>query len=182
METYVKDLWNSLQSIANILIDNNIHFIFIGGAARNQYKYTKTTEDVDLLVSKIDKEKMLNLPIGFIKELSNKRGKRFKLHDPETQIDVIYSGEMAGSDKSNIPYEEPQKISTKIKGLPFITLQELVRYKLASGIYGQSRYKDFDDIIELIKRNKLSQEYANKFESILKKKYIELWNEVNNMR
>ena len=179
MESFVKDLEKSLKAITKLLKDNDINFTFIGGAARNQYKYLKTTEDVDLLIDVNDKQKVLDLPIGFIRKLNN-RGKKFKLHEPETDIDVIYSGEMAGSKESNIPYENPKKITAVIRGMPFISLKQLIRYKLASGIYGHLRFKDFDDIIELIKQNKLPLDYADKFEEVLKNKYIELWHELNN--
>ena len=178
MESYLKDLWRSIQSITKLLKDNNINFTIIGGACRNQYGYSKITEDIDLLVDKRDKEKMLNLPIGFIKELSNGRGKRFLLHNPKTPIDVIYTGEKAGSDSSYIEYENPKKISKDIKGIPFLSLKKLIEYKLASGLYGKARYKDFDDIGELILRNDLSLNYCDDLREDLKSKYIELWHEI----
>lgn len=178
METYITDLWKAIENISTLLKDKGINFTFIGGAARNQYGYEKITEDIDLLVDIKDKDKMLNLPIGYIRELSKGRGKRFILHNPKTQIDVIYSGEEAGSEFSNIKYCEPSIISKNIKGVPFITLKALINYKLASGIYGKLRFKDFDDIIELIKRNNLPLKYCNDLRGDLKDKYIELWRQI----
>ena len=180
MESYIRDLWASLENLTSILKKNNINFTIIGGAARNQYKYFKITEDIDLLVDVKHREKMLNLPIGFIRELSKGRGKRYSLHNPKTDIDVIYTGEKAGSEESNIPYENPKKISNVIQGIPFLSLENLIKYKLASGIFGHQRFKDFDDIIELIKRNKLPKNYCDNLRSDLKDKYIELWVGVKN--
>lgn len=181
METHIKDLWKALMSLTKILKDNNINFTIIGGACRNQYGYLKITEDIDLLIDSKDKGKMLTLPIGFIRELSSGRGKRFSLHNPKTDIDVIYTGEEAGSSESDIAYENPKNVSNIIKGISFLTLKNLIKYKLASGIFGKARYKDFDDIGELIKRNNLSIEYCNDLREDLKIKYIELWEEKNSI-
>jgi len=59
--------------------ENDIRFIFIGGVARNKYGYYKTTEDIDILVNKDDRDKMSKLPIGVIKELSNKTQRRYNV-------------------------------------------------------------------------------------------------------
>jgi len=180
MESYVKDLWTSLKSISKLLKQFKISFTFIGGAARNQYGYQKITEDIDILIARKDKEKMKNLPIGFIKDIGNKKGKRFLLHDPKTNIDIIYEDEISGDGVNGIKFLNPDRITNIIKSEPFISLKALIMYKLSSGIYGNARYKDFDDIIELIKRNNLSINYANKFREDLKNKYIELWNQTKN--
>jgi len=179
MESYVKDLLLSIKNISKLLKQFKISFTFIGGAARNQYGYQKITEDIDLLVSKKDREKMKNLPIGFIKDMSNNRAKKFILHNPKTEIDVIYEDEISGDGINGLKFINPDKLSNNIDGIPFISLKALIMYKLSSGIYGKSRYKDFDDIIELIKRNNLSKNYADKFREDLKQKYIQLWNEIN---
>ena len=139
METYLKDMWDSIKNLSKILKDNNINFTFIGAAARNQYGHTRTTEDLDILVAKEDKEKMLNLPIGYIKDISNGRGKRFKLHEPKTDIDVIYSGEISGDGINGLKFLSPEKISHIIKGESFLTLKFLILYKLSSGINGKGR-------------------------------------------
>jgi len=178
MESSITDLWSSIKSIAFLLDHHNIKFTIIGGAARNQYGYSKMTEDIDILIAKEDKEKVLNLPIGSIRDLSNKRGKVFSLHNPKTKVEVIYSGEISGDGINGLKYDDPDKISTTVKGVPFMTLKKLIEYKLSSGIYGK-RLKDFADIIGLIKENNLKQDYANNFRKDLKKKYIELWNNAN---
>lgn len=175
MESYIKDMWKVIKELSSILKQKGINFTYIGGVARNQYKYPVTTEDIDILVDKKDLDKMKNLPIGFIKELSNGRAKSFQLHDPKTKIDVIYTGEISGDGIKGLKYINPEKISKKINGESFITLKNLIMYKLSSGLYGH-RYKDFGDIQGLIKANNLPENYADDFRTDLKKKYIEIWN------
>ena len=178
METFVRDLWKSLTNLTSILNKEKINFTVIGGAARNQYGVSAITEDIDILVDVRDKEKMQNLPIGYIRDVSNKKAKVFSLHEPKTKIEVIYTGEEAGSTGSQIYYIDPKKISKKIKNVPFLTLENLIRYKLGSGLYGKGRLKDFADVIELIKANKLSISYADSFREDLRIKYVELWQSV----
>jgi len=179
METYISELWVALKAIATLLKSNGIRFTIIGGAARNQYGYSKITEDVDLLIDRDDKEKMLNLPIGFIRELSHKRGKVFSFHNPKTKVEVIYTGEISGDGVNGLKYVDPAKVSNNIKGIPFLALKYLIMYKLSSGIYGKARFKDFDDVYELIRINKLPENYAKDFRKDLYNKYIELWSLVN---
>jgi len=99
---------------------------------------------------------------------------RHRVHTPKTLLDILYTGEMAGN-KDGIAYRDLDEISHEVDGQPFITLQNLIEYKLSSGMYGHNRYKDFDDIIELIKINKLTKGYANKFRKDLRNRYAELW-------
>lgn len=179
MESFLRDFKRSLINIAKVLRDKKISFTFIGASARNQYGVLRTTEDVDILVSRSDKEKMLDLPIGYIKELSDGRGKRFKLHDPETPVDVIYSGEISGDGVRGLPFPEPGYVTDMHDGLPFMNLKILIEMKLSSGITGKGRHKDISDVAELIVANNLPLDYADEFRDDLKRRYIELWNDVN---
>ena len=54
-------------------------------------------------------------------------------------------------------------------------------YKLSSGMYG-NRYKDFDDIQQLILRNKLKRDYADSFREDLREKYAQLFDEIKNIK
>jgi len=174
METFIKDAWAAIKSLSALLKKNDISFTIIGGMARNQYKYVRTTEDIDIIVAKKDKEKIKELPVGYIRDISNGRGKRFKLNNPEAVIKIIYEGEISGDGVHGLPFENPSELSKDIKGEPFITLENLIKYKLSSGIYGK-RLKDFGDIVELIRANNLPENYADDFRSDLKDKYKELW-------
>lgn len=179
MESFIRELWVSLLNLNKILKSKNINYTVIGGAARNQYGINRITEDIDILVDIKDKNKMMELPIGFIRDVSNKKAKVFSLHQPKTKIEVIYTGEEAGSKGSKVFYIDPKSVSHKIKGIPFLTLESLIKYKLGSGLYGKGRLKDFADVMDLIQVNKLSISFADSFREDLRNKYVELWNEVN---
>jgi predicted nucleotidyltransferase len=177
MESFIQDLKKSIQELYNILSQNNINFTIIGGAARNEYGVKKITEDVDILVDAKDKEKMKKLPIGYIKELSKGTTRVFSLHEPKTKVEVIYTGEISGDGIHGLVYVDPKKVSERHNGIPFLTLKNLVMYKLSA-----ARHKDYADVQELIKVNKLKRNYADKFRVDLKNKYIELYDETKNER
>lgn len=178
LESYIKDLELTKKQIKELLDSYDIPFVFIGGVARNEYARVRTTSDVDILVSHKDKQKMLNLPIGFIRCLTKDSAKRFILHEPKTEIEVMYSGEKAGNNKG-IEFPEPCKIDN---GNNVMTLKSLVEFKLCSGLLA-NRYKDYGDVQDLIKENHLPKNYAKDFRNDLKELYEHLWEStINNER
>jgi len=172
-ESYIKELDYAFHEIDVIFSEAGIDYCIIGGAALGKYGFLRQTEDIDILVSKLDKKKLDNLPIGYIRKITDKL---FHLHEPEAKIEVIYSGEIAGN-KNGIPYYEPIDISIEDKKThaQFISLYALVIYKLSAGIYGK-RLKDFGDVQELIIRNKLPIDYLDKEREDIKNKYLSIWN------
>lgn len=177
MESYNKELNKSKKEINKVLSRYDISYIFIGGIARNEYTSPRTTEDIDILVAKEDMKKVKDISIGYMRDITG-NGKMFNFHnnDNKVKLEILYSGEYAG-DPRGIEYLDPDIISEMHQdGLKYITLKDLIRYKLSAGIYG-NRYKDFGDIQDLIKTNKLSFNYANKFREDLKEKYQQIWKE-----
>lgn len=177
MESYLKDLKLVMDKITLLFKEYDIDFTFIGGAASNFYNLRQMTDDIDILVDKKDREKIENLPIGFIRALGT-RFKRFIWNDPKTDVEIIYSGEISGDGINGLSYSNPKKISNTINGIPVLSLKNLIMYKLSSGIYGKGREKDFVHIKNLIKSNKLQLKYSNNFRDDLDEKYQQLWNEV----
>ena len=171
MDSFTRELQNSLEAIYILFQKYEISFVFIGGAARNQYAPSRITEDIDLLVHSKDIEKIKSLPIGFIRDLSG-NGRSLKLHDPETLIDIIYTEDnTSGGIKYRFDFEE--RINY-IDNLPFLSLYDLIEYKLSSGLYG-NRLKDFGDVQDLIISNDLNQNFAEDMREDLKDKYISIF-------
>ena len=171
MKNFLTESKNALYSLDSILKSHKINYIIIGGMAIIKYKYSRTTDDIDILVDKKDKIKIENLPIGFIKKVSNKK---FLLHEPKHIVEIIYSDEISGDGINGLVFPSPSKISEIIDGLPYISLDKLVEFKLSSGIYGK-RHQDIADVQELIRKNKLNKKYGDNFRKDLKKKYLEIW-------
>lgn len=178
MESYINDLEKSKQAIIKLFESYDIDFCFIGGVVRNEYGSPRMTEDIDLLVSRKDKDKVEEIPIGFIRELTNGSLKFFMLHDPKTRVEVMYSGEKAGS-MEGIEYVDPSLLANTKKGSDHMMyLSSFIEYKLSSGIYGK-RYKDFGDIQNIIIEKNLPRVYARKhnWREDLIDRYEEIWDE-----
>lgn len=176
MESFLDEINQAMRNITALLKKNRIDFCFIGGAILSKYGYERTTKDIDILIDKKDKSKFNKLENEYY--LSNSSGnKHIEWIRPQTEIDIIYSGEYSGS-SNGIKYETPNKISHIENNLPILNLSAMIQYKLCAGLYGdrRRRLKDFQDVFELIFTNKLKEDYADDFREDLKQKYIEIWN------
>ena len=171
MKNYLTESRGAVSSLDSILKSHNISYAIIGGMALLKYKYSRTTDDIDILVDRSDKQKMDSIPIGFMRKMTEKW---FMLHEPKFKVEVIYSGEISGDGINGLVFPSPSEINEIKDGISYISLDKLIEFKLSSGIYGK-RFKDFGDVQELIKLNKLPKEYGDKFRKDLKEKYIEIW-------
>jgi hypothetical protein len=181
MESFKNELNKAIEKIANILNEYKVSFCIIGGAARFKYHVEKMTQDIDILISKEDKNKIKKIPMGQMRDISNGRSKIFNLHDPKARIEFIYSGEISGDGIHGLKYVEPENIKKDFNKIPYISLIALIQYKLSAGIYGE-RLKDFADIIDLIQKNNLKKDYGKNFRKDLKIKYEELWDSIKNIK
>lgn len=171
MESFHKQLYSAMKEIHSFLKKADIEHAFIGGAAVNEYNYSRMTEDIDLLISQKDRPKIKTLPPGWVRVKSDKS---MSLHEPKTRVDIIYSGEGAG-DQRGISYKTPSEIINISSGLPFISLPDLVAYKLSSYLYGQLRDRDRADVIELIQRNRLNKGFLLKYRDDIRSEYQKVW-------
>jgi hypothetical protein len=82
--------------------------------------------------------------------------------------------QISGDGINGLEFSEPKKISETVNGLPILSLEKLIEYKISSGIYGD-RLKDLGDVQELIKANKLPLDFGDNFRKDLREKYSEIW-------
>ncbi len=171
-ESYQKELKDTLVKIQKLFKKYDIDFCFIGGIAVNQYGHQRSTDDIDILVNRGDLEKIKNIPIGYMRDISG-NGKVFNFHDPDVRIEILYSGENAG-DIRGPKYSDPVSISDS--NTNFIELKYLVFYKVASGLYGE-RYQDWGDVQNLIQKHNLPLDYLNEFLAYddIVEKYRKIW-------
>lgn len=178
MLTELNSLKRSIIALHTILSDHNINYVIIGGIAIEEYGYARFTEDIDILVDLKDKEKLLNIPPGFIQSISDRT---FYLHEPKIKVEVLYSGDYTGAHNDGIQFISPKKLLEYRGGIPFLTLPHLIEYKISAGMYGNNRkYKDYNDVIMLIQKHKLPRNLGitNNFREDLNTEYIKLFDEI----
>lgn len=159
MESFQNEIHNAIDILTKLFEENNIDFIIVGGTASFIYGYNRTTEDIDIIVSSSDKDKIKNLPISYVKELSKGSFRKFKIHDVKSlYLEIIYTGDTFGDSK--VP--ELNKFTRKGKHL--ISLKDLIVMKLDAG-----RFQDIADVSKLIEKNKLPKDFIDN------DKYLQVW-------
>lgn len=168
----------ALYNLGKILNENKINYCIIGSIVMIQHNYNRYTEDIDILVDVKHKQRLLNLPAGQIKTFDSTQ-RKIRLVNPSTNIDIIYSGDI-GDDKVVFNFPLPNLVSEEVRidniYIPFLSLKNLILFKLRSGIYAKGRLSDLGDIQKLIQLNKLPIDYCDDIREDLKEKYRYLFN------
>ena len=142
--------------ISDLTHKEGIPCILIGGFAVNHYKVTRQTADIDFLIVKEDFEKISTFleKAGYKQSLSQENFAQFKSnHLSLMDVDFMF-----------VEHQTLDKIlkegkQVRIAGQPFTVpaLNHLIALKLHSIKYNPKNrlIKDFPDIVNLIKINKL---------------------------
>lgn len=172
---HARDVATVLEDLTKRLNEEGIPFALIGALAMRHYGYVRHTEDIDLLTTPEGLDRIHERLVGR-GLVPRAKGLRKKLRETEhhVEIDVITSGEHAGSGESPVVYPDPSGKGFKLfEGRRVPELSLLVGFKLASGLWG-NRPQDLGDVFQLIKSNRLSRAFARKLPEELRPKFLEL--------
>ena len=165
------------RRIAAALSDMQITFAVAGSLAANAHGHVRTTEDVDILIQPGDLQVFKHrwLGRGWVEKFAGSRG----LHDVacNVNIDILLSGQYPGDGLPKpVAFPDPAEASEIDKdGIPILTLPWLLQLKLASGMTAPHRPRDLDDVIQLIRCNRLPRQYGHQLNAYVQAKYDELW-------
>lgn len=166
---------DAMLGIKKALDEAGVSFVFVGGAILPEYNYARFTEDVDILVDSRDRDGFMGIPPGIARVAEN--GRMATFHHPAVKVDVLWSGDAVGSAASGIKFPSPELVANEGRyGLPVLSLEKLVEFKLCSGMHGENRLCDFGDVQQLIVRNDLPEDFAKGFSEEAGRKYLEIWN------
>ena len=166
----------TLTRLSADLEEHGIDYVVIGAVALLAHGYPRFTEDIDLVMTADGLRKFHDelVGVGYKPAFPGAR-KRLKSTVDGVTIEVMTTGEYPGDGKPKpVRMPEPDKASTEIDGIKFVTLEKLIELKLASGISAPDRLKDLADVQELIKIRKLDAEFALKLNPYVREKYREL--------
>ena len=172
----------TLTRLSADLEEHGIDYAVIGPVALLAHGYPRFTEDIDLVMTADGLRKFHEelVGLGYVPAFPGAR-KRLKSTVDGVSIEVMTTGEYPGDGKPKpVSMPEPDKASTEIDGIRFVTLEKLIELKLASGISAPDRLKDLADVQELIKIRKLDAEFASKLNPYVREKYRELEAAVRN--
>ena len=103
--------------------------------------------------------------------------KNFKDSLTNVDVDALIVGEFPGDGLPKpVAFPEPELVSeTQEEGIPIITLKTLIELKLASGMTAAHRPRDLDDVMQLIRINKLGLNYGACLNPYVAVRFTELW-------
>jgi hypothetical protein len=170
---------DSLRRITKRLSDLGIPYAVVGGMALYKHGFRRFTEDVDLLVTPEGLKEIHDRleGLGYVPPFTGSK----QLRDTETgvRIEFLISGAYPGDGKPKpVAFPDPAEVGVDLDGIKYISLETLVELKIASGMTGgASRYKDFGDVISLIKALDLPVTFGEKLNPYVRDRYVELWTE-----
>jgi len=157
---------NILQDLNNLLKDCGIKFAVIGGLAVCARGQLRSTEDIDVLVSKLPSSDKLR-DSGYMAKFNFYKGKsstgtvltldhRSSAGYVEMLVATDEAAKWASGTASN---ENVLKVL-----LPVVSAEALVVLKLKAGVGNKKRQgKDFPDILSVLSKNKINFEEVVKF-------------------
>jgi hypothetical protein len=146
-----------------------IPYAIVGAMALLAHKYQRTTTDVDILLSV---EGFAEFKKRFVPKQYEQvpgRGRRFIDCANGVRVDVLVTGMFPGSGKPGpIAYPDPAHVSEEVDKHQVVDLTTLIQLKLAA-----RRYRDFGDVVELVRFNELDESFMDKLDPSVRQDYIE---------
>jgi len=166
----------ALTQLVERLSALEIPYAIVGALALNAYGYLRATVDVNVLLTKdgLDRFKKANIGRGYLEKFPGSKG--FRDTANEVPIDVVLAGDYPGNgEEKPVSFPDPSVCAVAGKAFALVPLNTLVELKIASGMTAPHRLRDLADVIELIRVNGLSKDYANTLSPYVVDKYLELW-------
>ena len=172
------DIAAALESLRRRLSQEGIPFAVIGALALRHYGYIRHTEDIDILLTPegLDMVHATFVGKGLVPRGPGLR-KSFREAEHEVNIDVVISGEHAGSSDSPVVYPSPESSAfMDVAGLRLPTLDAVIEFKIASGVWGH-RTQDLADVQRLIRINNLGETFVERLSPPLRQTFLDLLRE-----
>jgi hypothetical protein len=167
----------TMRRLSRIFDEMQIPFAIAGAMAANAHGHKRTTADVDILIRREDllRFKAQHIGLGWMDKFEG--SKNFKDTITSVNVDTLIVGDYPGDGLPKpVAFPAPEDVSFRNEdGIPFLRLETLLELKISCGMTVSHRPRDFDDVIQLIRVNRLPLEFAQKLNPFVVSKYQELW-------
>jgi hypothetical protein len=145
----------SLRRLVKRLERAGIPYAVMGAMAVNLHGARRTTDDVDILVTKEGLERFRNeIRPKFYNPVEG-RPRRFEERKSGVLLDCLVTGLYPGTGKPGpISFPDPTEVGEEIEKIRVISLPQLIQLKLAA-----RRYYDFGDVVLLIRTHNLDESF-----------------------
>lgn len=171
------NIHQAMLRLTKTLSDMKIPFAIAGAMAANAHGHRRTTEDIDILIRREDlaRFKEQHIGLGWVDKFAG--SKNFRDAVCNVNIDALIVGEYPGDGLPKpVAFPPPESVAeVDSEGVPYISLKTLLELKLASGLTTSHRPRDFDDVIQLIRINRLPLDIVETLSPYVADKFRELW-------
>jgi hypothetical protein len=146
-----------------------IPYAVMGAMALSAHRFRRATEDVDILLTQDGFEEFYRRFVPKYYKPHPDRPRRLTDQTNDVTLDILVTGLFPGSGKPGpIAFPDPTAVGELFQHVRVINLATLVELKLAA-----RRWKDFADVVELIRRNDLDEAFADRLHESVRRDYIE---------
>jgi hypothetical protein len=146
-----------------------IAYAVLGGMALNAHRYRRVTTDLDILLTPDGLKEFRDRFVGKHYDRTRRRPRRFVDRLKGVQIDILLTGHYPGTGSPGpIAFPHPREVGKEIEDISYVNLPTLVQLKLAA-----RRWRDFADVVELIRHNRLDESFVGRLHSSVRQDYIE---------
>jgi hypothetical protein len=159
----------TMRRIAKQLEKAKIAYAVVGGMAVFAQGYRRTTDDLDLLLTREGFAAFRRLFVPKNYEAATGRRKRFIDPANRVTLDILVTGLFPGTGEPGpIAYPDPAAVSETIEKIRVVDLPTLIQLKLAA-----RRHQDFADVVNLIRVHNLDESFQTKLHPAVHRDYIE---------
>jgi hypothetical protein len=164
---------DALRRLESVFESHGLARIYVGRVATNAHGHTRGTHDIDVCLRPNDLEAFLRLLDREIHGTVPGRVRRITDQALEVEIDLIPSGKVVGlrPQQRSLCFPDPSEAEL-CAGIPVPTLARLIELKLALW-----RFKDWGDVVELIRVRGLDQAFANELDAAVRSIYLRCYDE-----
>ena len=171
-------VFEALREITRRLDDLGIDYAIVGGIAVMKHGFRRFTEDVDLLVTKPDLERVHAALTGRGYLPKFRGSKHLRDAARGVAIEFLTSGSYPGDGKPKpVAFPDPAGVVTTIDGFRVLSLPNLIELKLASGTTAAHRGQDLVDVSRLIEALDLPRDFADGLNPYVAGEFRRLWDE-----
>jgi hypothetical protein len=167
--------WDTLRAPEQRLEEADIDCLVIGGLALGAHNLHRQTVGVDVILTGADYQKFIELYEGPAYSRAEGAPRRFLDPASGVTIDVLIAGELAGHTGKNrtVRFPDPQEAETH-GDLRTVPLARLIELKLVTW-----RYKDWGDVVELIRANSLIEPFVDRLDPTVRSAFKQCFDQAN---
>jgi hypothetical protein len=161
------------RRLRDALARENLPYIVIGAMAVNAHGFIRATQDIDICMRAEDLLRFKQRVVGGEFLPVEGRPRRFMDAQTRTTIDILISGHLAGRRDKNRDIRFPDPGEAEIHGTaPTVSLVKLIELKLVTW-----RYRDWADVIDLIRFLHLDESFAEKLHPTVRSAYLQCYDQ-----